>query len=331
MKGIIRNIGISFLVLVTFVGCASFADYKITPIDRNSDKYLGKIEVSTLESHLFWNRDYTANKDAQKHIAEKLYKEAINKYGEMVEVVNVTTTTQWSPLSLFYYFSVLGFVEKTTATADVIVSDTPLQEIDYVERFVASNRRSISYKNDADDINKKLNNLYKEEADFVEDKIVYESYLNEQHKALDKKTQELNKRENDLNNLDALINNLANQMADSPSTFKFPEGTTDDIKNKVRNRYIIVLNERAEAEKEVKRLEAEKIRIEKKNDLLSNFDDVIGMKAVDVVNILGYNFDVNTSRGKNYLSEQIIYDNLKNGKDYYIYADNGIVTSYQIW
>ena len=143
MKNVVKSIGVIFLVLVTFVGCASFADYKITPINRDSDKYLGKIEVSTLESHLFWNRDYTANKDAQKHIAEKLYKEAINKYGEMVEVVNVTTTTQWSPLSLFYYLSVLGFVEKTTATADVIVSDTPLQEIDYVERFVAKDKTEV--------------------------------------------------------------------------------------------------------------------------------------------------------------------------------------------
>lgn len=331
MKNVVKSIGVIFLVLVTFVGCASFADYKITPINRDSDKYLGKIEVSTLESHLFWNRDYTANKDAQKHIAEKLYKEAINKYGEMVEVVNVTTTTQWSPLSLFYYFSVLGFVEKTTATADVIVSDTPLQEIDYVERFVASNKRSISYKNEVDDINRRLNNLYKEEAKFTEDKVVYENYLNKQNDILDKKTQELNKRENDLNNLDTLINSLANQMADNPSSFEFPEGTTDEIKNKVRNRYILVLNERAEAEEEARKIEAEKIRNEKKNNLLSNFDKVIGMKAIDVVNILGYNFDVNTSRGKNYLSEQIIYNNLKNGKDYYIYADNGIVTSYQIW
>lgn len=25
-----------------------------------------KVEVSTLESHLFWNRDYTANKDTQQ-------------------------------------------------------------------------------------------------------------------------------------------------------------------------------------------------------------------------------------------------------------------------
>ena len=128
------------LIALMLTSCATFADEEIVEVDKTSSDYLGTIEVSTLESNFLFHRDYDKNRDAMEHISEKLYEEAIEKYGENIELVNIETSTSWSAFSLFYYFSMLGFVEETTATADVIASDTPLQPLD-PSRFATMKER----------------------------------------------------------------------------------------------------------------------------------------------------------------------------------------------
>lgn len=55
----------------------------------------------------------------QKELKELLLEKAKSTYGQDVEIGNVRYEGKWSPASLLFYFSMLGWVENASATATV--------------------------------------------------------------------------------------------------------------------------------------------------------------------------------------------------------------------
>jgi hypothetical protein len=56
----------------------------------------------------------------REFLLEQAKKEAEKKYGNNIELTNIEYEGNWSPASILLYFSMLGFVEKASITADVI-------------------------------------------------------------------------------------------------------------------------------------------------------------------------------------------------------------------
>ena len=59
--------------------------------------------------------------DTMETAKEKLLEEAKEQYGDDVLIENVIFNGEWSPSSVFLYFSTLGYVEKVEASAEVVV------------------------------------------------------------------------------------------------------------------------------------------------------------------------------------------------------------------
>jgi hypothetical protein len=69
----------------------------------------------------FWNVLFLKSVDKRREfLLEQATKEAEKKYGNNIELTNIEYEGNWSPASILLYFSMLGFVENASITADVI-------------------------------------------------------------------------------------------------------------------------------------------------------------------------------------------------------------------
>jgi hypothetical protein len=68
----------------------------------------------------YWNFLFLNSvENRRKVLFDKAMVEAKNKYGENIELKNLRYQGDWNAASLLFYFSMLGFVEDATLTADV--------------------------------------------------------------------------------------------------------------------------------------------------------------------------------------------------------------------
>jgi len=78
---------------------------------------IGSVKYETT----FWNILFLNPVEKRREVLlREAKKEAVNKYGNNIELTNIEYAGNWSPASLILYFSMLGFVEKASITADVI-------------------------------------------------------------------------------------------------------------------------------------------------------------------------------------------------------------------
>ncbi len=80
-----------------------------------TEEVIGSIEVSKN----YWHILFTSNDDYKEELYQMALKEAINKYGDNIKLVNGTYEGIWSPLSMVLYFDVLGYVDNIKFKTDV--------------------------------------------------------------------------------------------------------------------------------------------------------------------------------------------------------------------
>lgn len=82
-----------------------------------SPELLGSVVVS----EQFWNILFLRSvEERRKILFDKAMNDATKKYGKNIRLRNLDFQGSWSGLSLVLYFSILGFVEDASLTADVI-------------------------------------------------------------------------------------------------------------------------------------------------------------------------------------------------------------------
>jgi hypothetical protein len=82
-----------------------------------SDEILGTVD----SEKTFWNFLFLKSPNKRREILHDMaLQEAQGKYGNDVRLKNLKYVGAWSPASLLFYFSLLGFVEKATLSADVV-------------------------------------------------------------------------------------------------------------------------------------------------------------------------------------------------------------------
>ena len=120
---VVMNRKKTFLVILTlvFVGifgsCASVQYKMLPPQAMEFAEIIGRVDknfISYHPLHIFSKRAIA------RRSYENLLKEARQKYGENVDVVNITTKGRWHPVSLSQIFSTLGNFQKVRASGDVI-------------------------------------------------------------------------------------------------------------------------------------------------------------------------------------------------------------------
>jgi hypothetical protein len=68
-----------------------------------------------------WNILFLQSEEGRKKVLyDMAFKLAKERYGDDIVLANIQYSGKWNPLSLVLYFSMLGFVEDATATADVL-------------------------------------------------------------------------------------------------------------------------------------------------------------------------------------------------------------------
>jgi hypothetical protein len=73
-------------------------------------------------SKTYWNILFLKSVDSRRSELLQLAKEKAKKqYGNDIELANIAYSGSWKPESLILYFSMLGFVEKASISADVMV------------------------------------------------------------------------------------------------------------------------------------------------------------------------------------------------------------------
>jgi len=104
--------------------------YKINGIDKyiifSGDKSQSSLPVQSASlgtvtvKETYWNFLFLNSvENRRKVLFDKAMLEAKNKYGENIELKNLRYQGDWNAASLLFYFSMLGFVEDATLTADV--------------------------------------------------------------------------------------------------------------------------------------------------------------------------------------------------------------------
>lgn len=90
--------------------------------DPNSPvpEYGKKLGQVTVQKRV-WNVLFLKSVEERRQVLFNLaMQQAIEKYGTDIALANVRYDGTWNPLSILLYFSILGFVENETITADVL-------------------------------------------------------------------------------------------------------------------------------------------------------------------------------------------------------------------
>lgn len=125
----------SYYLLVTLAlllsSCVSFQSTKEVFATKD---LLGTISVSkTYIAPFFITKP---SEEITKQLLNMLLAKAESTYGPQVTLANISITSAWSPYSLFFYFSTLGYVEVVTAEADVVpkfAAGIRVDSIDYIK------------------------------------------------------------------------------------------------------------------------------------------------------------------------------------------------------
>jgi hypothetical protein len=94
-------------------GYLVFKNQKTEPATSQS---LGPVSVAVTNWNILFQNSVTQRRKA---IYNKALETAQSQYGNQVELRNLRFIGKWSPMSLLLYFSILGFVEDASLTADV--------------------------------------------------------------------------------------------------------------------------------------------------------------------------------------------------------------------
>lgn len=108
------------IIICLLTGCATVTDgwYKESLNNEIiSESIIGNVDLKKTYIHPLFLGFSSVTKRTQLH--EKLLQKAKSIYGEDVDIVNVVYESSWSPASLIFYFSLLGYVETAYAKADV--------------------------------------------------------------------------------------------------------------------------------------------------------------------------------------------------------------------
>lgn len=80
-------------------------------------KYLGQVTAKKKN----WNILFLSSEEARKQaLYNQVLEVAKKQFGNDIIIANVRYNGSWNPLSILLYFSMLGFVENATVTADVL-------------------------------------------------------------------------------------------------------------------------------------------------------------------------------------------------------------------
>lgn len=99
-----------------------FSGNQVSQIEKSIEKpvIVGNVEIKKVYWHILFMGAPEANRaDLYKFAVEKAKKQ----YGESSQLININYVGNWNPASLLLYFSMLGFVETASITADVIIAN----------------------------------------------------------------------------------------------------------------------------------------------------------------------------------------------------------------
>ena len=112
-----RNI--SFTIAYEIANQQRFLECSFTEDDiiRSIGRPIGHVSASKTVWHLFFINNPEGNRE---DLLKKAHEMAVQQYGQDIKITNPKYSSNWNIASLLLYFSMLGWVENASVTADVI-------------------------------------------------------------------------------------------------------------------------------------------------------------------------------------------------------------------
>ncbi len=111
---------VSMVTPADIVNVTTYSGYVYRDPNRPLPEHKNKLGQVTVKQKT-WNLLFTKSIEKRRQILfDKATQKAVEQYGNDILLANVRYEGMWNPLSLLLYFSMLGFVEDASVTADVL-------------------------------------------------------------------------------------------------------------------------------------------------------------------------------------------------------------------